>query len=890
MTTAERPDATVVNALQEGPGELERTPPQFSFEIGDDKNPLKKREKKGNKGDQDRGIVDENGIAIVCDGMGSETGGETAEIVVSNLYEHVSSGQLNGMAEDDAVIHIEGVLIGANSAVAKKLASGELQAGSGTTLGAIIPFIDNEGRQKAAVIGVGDTPVMRARGDTVTKLTEEETVAAKGFSETGEYDESKAHVITNAFDGRPGYLNLDGDNVTVIDVEDGDRFVVTSDGIEELYSDPSSYPATSEKFTNFVCDTTIAPAEVARTLTLQKQEVKNTDEGKAVRDIGTVHKVDDQLVYVVDAHKAESVKPSEQSGDHSDTPKRRRGKRGSGEQRRREAERDARTADKAAREDLPSADPDDVPNPIGEDWDPIDATSGDQPYDREVQDPEGDWEGAEPSDDGSDPFDAWRPFFEGNDRDDDSADPDFSHLPPPPDASSGNPGHGESDDATPYSHEQRQLMESESKVIELRDKLGQMQTTKRWSFAYGFIHRKEMRRLRQEYEEAICRHNEHIVFKEIRDGTLSSDYDTVLDRIDELEAEEGQRFIDANANAELTRYGKAIRWVGDKIYGEERTTKRRFIAGAGMGVVALGAAAAAPALPAIAGLTVSMRLFKAATGGVSGHDSEKGTRRILTKVAANARKKQAPREQVEDSELSATELRDLLRDRDSSFRETYLDSINKSDTKRRVGSLAAQAAGIAGAVHYAAPVIKDIFGDIKLPFSHGGGSGSGFKNLSPDDVQKFKDASPGISQETLSAIDKNPEAFNRFVTTGEEIKQSTGLSGAALNERLADTLELAHAKNEFIDAARGSGISAQVAGETFDRRMAEMVFADAVNKIKFETGLTGDDLLHRVQDTAALAHARDSFVSQGATASERFNRGVLFDEQFKRFVENSKQN
>lgn len=882
MAKAERPDATVVNALQEGPGELERTPPQFSFEIGDGAKPLEKSAKQG-RGDQDRGIFDNDGIAIVCDGMGSVTGAEAADTVAGSLYERVNNGQLDGKTDQEAAEHVAIALAAANNQVATKLGNGELEPDSGSTLGAVLPFTDSEGRQRAVIVGVGDTPVMLARGSTLTKLTLEETVAAEVFEATGKYGE-KANVITNVFNGDPEELSLASHNIRVIDVQDGDRFVVTSDGTEELYNDKFNYPEIREWFTNLVCDTTITPQRVATRLVTKD-----------------VQKTDDRLVYVVEAQENKPVKPEQpEAGSPTDgevtAPKRRRGKRGGGAETNRKAARDARAAARAAKAELPSASPDDVPNPIGEDYDDVNAG----PYDLEAQDPSSDWDPAGPSGDDSDPFDAWRPFFEGNDRDDDSADPDFSHLPPPPDfshlppppdASSGNPGHGESDDATPYSPEQRELMERSEHVIQMRNKLADMQTKKRWGFAYGFIHRKKMNQLREQYEEAVCRYSESVVREEIANGTLNSDYETVLDRIEELEAVEGAEFVDANANAELTKYGKTIRWVGDKLYGDERTLRRKLFVGAGMGAVALGSAALAPALPGIATAVVGIRLMKAASGGVSGHDSEQGTRRILTKVTDKAVRKQMPREAVDVSGLSPAEQVRLIMDRQSTFRAAYLDSINTSDTKRRTASFTGQVIALGGILHVA-PAIRDMLGDLKLPrlpFTHGGGDsstapGSGFKNLSPDDVQKFKDASPGISQETLGAIDKNPEAFSRFVTTGQEIKQSTGLSGAALNERLADTLALAHDKNEYIAAARGSGISAEAAGAAFDNRMAEMVFADAVSHIRETTGLTGAELLKRVENTAALAQARDSFVSQGATATERFNRGVLFDEQFRQFA------
>lgn len=841
-------------------GTLEHENPkvEFVFTIGSFSEPLEKSKKRG-RGDQDRGYFNpETGTALIADGMGAVTGGEAADTVVQSVAMQTQPKFLDGLSPDEAKDHIEATLRRANGELVSATDSREIEPGSGCTLTGVIPFTDTSGRNLVAIINVGDSATFGVENisGTTEKLTEDETVAMRYYSQGKSIPEhiesgNPRGMITNAFGAGGNKLKIHPQTVNILPLDEYNRFVITSDGIENLYTDQLNYPETRQWFAEQVADMSKSPQQLADLLGSKDAE-----------------KTDDKLIYVVD------VTPTQPKVDDRDTLSFGLG----------HGKNPA---------ELPDDRDDDVGHPT------LGADADFEPFDE--------------SDEGeSDAFTDWEFLFpdanegEGTPADIEPDDPfshlppppdnPYSHLPPPPDEGLVLPRDSDSDDDNssastgssasgslprfplptpePETAQEANLSLLISDVEYLRNSVAKLHNRKLWGVA-GITRRKQMSRLQSEYSDRSRELTNVILMGEFSesDPTLSHEELTaqITARKIELLADEARAYARSRNETELNRYGRLVRRAGDIFYGTERKLGRRVGVGVAMGAgaLAIGAItgpAALLALPVI-------RLTKAATAGVAGHDSKAGSLETHNRVLEKNIKKM--KRTAQEGYVAENEAGQLV------------DSVRRSDSRRRALAIGSQALAL-GAVMQAAPVVREITDHIRLPhigIHNGSGSAGGYKNLSARDIQDFKHANPGITESTLHTIDKDPEAFNRLVRTSQRIHDETGLQGAALSQRLTDTLALSHAKNEFLHDAAGRGISAQAAGQAFDDRMARLVFSDAVSHIKASTGLSGDALLRRVQDTAALSQIRDQFINQATSPSERFQRGRLFDEQFTQFVQ-----
>jgi len=161
----------------------------------------------------------------VADGMGGHAAGEVASRLA------VDSLARAGLGADADAADIRGAFEKANEVVFEE-ATGPAQ-GMGTTCSLLII-----GREAAHVGHVGDSRVYLLRGDSLRALTRDHTVVAD-LVERGVLTDDQARVdskrgfVTRALGGAS---RVEPDMRTV-DIEDGDRFLLCSDGLTSMVSD-----------------------------------------------------------------------------------------------------------------------------------------------------------------------------------------------------------------------------------------------------------------------------------------------------------------------------------------------------------------------------------------------------------------------------------------------------------------------------------------------------------------------------------------------------------------------------------------------------------------------------------------------------------------------------
>lgn len=473
---------------------------------------------------------------------------------------------------------------------------------------------------------------------------------------------------------------------------------------------------------------------------------------------------------------------------------------------------------------------------------------------------------------------------------------------------------------------------------DMRFRLAEMQNSKRWGLVYGIRNRKDMIKLREAYDAKVREEINQSLKEEISSGTLDgSKYQDVAKRKIELMSVEAGLFFAAMAtpNDVGTKYGQAVRRVGDVLYGKDRKTWRRIVVSAGIGVAAVGATAVAPVGAAIA--VPAIRLLKIGASGIAGHDSAKGTERVFSKLQQKG-DKLLDDVKVATADLqqgNPEELERLQLAQEGDFSQAYLERVNKSDTKRRVASFAGQAigaAGIFGAGRLLADTISGksasnpptdtgVRDEIKERITRGrthspagprvsdhtdripttpSGHAETYAQLTPKqrvDYETFR-AAGASKQDTLHALN-NPRQFEQLIHGADEIKRTTGLRGEALNQRIGKTLELAQAQKDYVNKVAKDGVAKAIAEHQFSANFKNLVnndhFFSTVKQFR-QQGFVGDALRRRVEGSLALAQAKNDFIvnRSGVTDINSLDHAVHeqyareFDENFRRFVETTR--
>ncbi len=342
-------------------------------------------------------------------------------------------------------------------------------------------------------------------------------------------------------------------------------------------------------------------------------------------------------------------------------------------------------------------------------------------------------------------------------------------------------------------------------------------------------------------------------------------------------------FTQAEADAmaeDNSRMGKFVRWYS-------KTTKRMVGINLAVGVTtgyALGKFVKYGLLAAVPGVgfgaLVGLRAGKSMlTAGVAGR--ARLHREFEQRGTADSA---ALRDQlIEESRgISGTDTAELATFAARNIQNSVDNRITK-DIKGNVKRVA-----ISTAVAGSAAVVGALAADhIHWP---GSGSGAGHEaattGQTPDQI--LKDA--GVGADMRQKILDNPEQFDKFLNSVAHIKTETGLTGDALNQRVADALSLAH-HLENAPAVSGGGIDLTVdlpeafglSGETFAIGHGGGIIRDVIHPFALEHGhnLTptqesqvwqavrakfGDDIFTNLP---VGAHSADQWILQPGTGTLR---------------------
>lgn len=166
------------------------------------------------------GAAEDEALLIVADGMGGHVAGEVASRIATNA------------AASTDVAAADRVAAG-NRAIREEVARDPNLEGMGTTM--TLLEIDGD---KATLGHVGDSRGYLLRDGELRQLTDDHTVAAE-YVALGQLDPEDAHnhpqrhMLTRTL-GLTRFVDIDSE---VVDVKDGDRILLCSDGLTEMVND-----------------------------------------------------------------------------------------------------------------------------------------------------------------------------------------------------------------------------------------------------------------------------------------------------------------------------------------------------------------------------------------------------------------------------------------------------------------------------------------------------------------------------------------------------------------------------------------------------------------------------------------------------------------------------
>lgn len=178
-------------------------------------------------------------LFIVADGMGGQLAGEKAssiavELIPRELTNRVAATESNG-DERQVVRAIRDAVASANQEILS-LASLETEfANMGTTV--VLALFQNG---RVFVTGIGDSRCYRLRDDRIEQLTRDHSLAdALGEAGTITPEEVPTHKFKNVLYLYLGSKDARGgpEDVRVLDLQKGDRFLLSSDGLTGVVKD-----------------------------------------------------------------------------------------------------------------------------------------------------------------------------------------------------------------------------------------------------------------------------------------------------------------------------------------------------------------------------------------------------------------------------------------------------------------------------------------------------------------------------------------------------------------------------------------------------------------------------------------------------------------------------
>jgi protein phosphatase len=161
----------------------------------------------------------EQSLWVVADGMGGHSRGDRAsQLVIENMYEFVASGNAEENLND-----LLNRLAAANEAC-RKASNGQVM---GSTVAAL--YLHDE---SAYVLWAGDSRIYRSRQGEFSQLTDDHSLVQE-LHRLGELtaDEAENHPSSNVITRAIGVADQIEIQVRQVDLEDGDRFLLCSDGL-----------------------------------------------------------------------------------------------------------------------------------------------------------------------------------------------------------------------------------------------------------------------------------------------------------------------------------------------------------------------------------------------------------------------------------------------------------------------------------------------------------------------------------------------------------------------------------------------------------------------------------------------------------------------------------
>ncbi len=176
-------------------------------------------------------VLAEHPVYVVADGMGGHAAGEVASaIVVDTMRELLGGGPPEA---GDVAAQVRR----ANERILASSREHPEQAGMGTTATGFA-VVRDAGRERVAVLNVGDSRVYRRRAGALEQLTVDHSEVQE-LVEAGLLTREEAHhhplrnIVTRSLGA---FEDLEVD-VRVLDPEPGDRFLACSDGLSDELGD-----------------------------------------------------------------------------------------------------------------------------------------------------------------------------------------------------------------------------------------------------------------------------------------------------------------------------------------------------------------------------------------------------------------------------------------------------------------------------------------------------------------------------------------------------------------------------------------------------------------------------------------------------------------------------
>jgi protein phosphatase len=176
------------------------------------------------------------GVYAVADGMGGHAAGEIASHLAIETLQEVLTRKSNAserMSVDDAAVWLRDAVVEANRRICDSIRLHEERRGMGTTVVALV-----HSGQDAVVGHVGDSRLYLLRGKELTRMTSDhswvnEQVKLGLMNDDTAQRHPMRNIVTRALGSRPDVLV----DLTSLQVEPGDVFLLCSDGLNTMLSD-----------------------------------------------------------------------------------------------------------------------------------------------------------------------------------------------------------------------------------------------------------------------------------------------------------------------------------------------------------------------------------------------------------------------------------------------------------------------------------------------------------------------------------------------------------------------------------------------------------------------------------------------------------------------------